>query len=124
MAAKQKLAHEELTSTFPPESIMKWEEEISSWNENPDSVPDPYEEPRTSMSLQSRLIFVSTRLTYIILIAATVGSTRLAIAEEEAKEIAAGTLPLHDVSPGVFIQLALELEEHQYVMSLITHARS
>ena len=47
--------------------------------------------------------------------AATVNSTRLKIAEEEAEELAAGTLPPHDITPGIFIQLGLELEDKQYV---------
>ncbi|TFK79970.1 hypothetical protein K466DRAFT_504692 [Polyporus arcularius HHB13444] len=92
MYAKQRAAHESLTATFEPEVVKKWEAEIEAWNEDPTKATDPYEEVRAS---------------------ATLKSTRLQIADEEAQELAAGTLPPHDVSPGVFLQHGLEIEEQQ-----------
>lgn len=53
-------------------------------------------------------------------IAATLKSTRLQIADEEARELAAGTLPPHDVSPGVFLQHGLKIEEQQCVFPMLT----
>ncbi|TFK80097.1 hypothetical protein K466DRAFT_667830 [Polyporus arcularius HHB13444] len=95
MREKHRKAHRELSSTFPADTIRKWEDEIKLWDEDPSQVDDPYEEKRTT---------------------ATLKNTRLQIADEEAQELAAGTLPLTDVSPGVFIQVGLELEEQQRVL--------
>ncbi|RDX40229.1 hypothetical protein OH76DRAFT_1366517, partial [Lentinus brumalis] len=93
MFAKQDAAHQSLSSTFAPETVERWDSEIKAWQENPLKADnDPFEEQHAT---------------------ATLKSTRLAIAEEEAKELAAGTLPPHDVSPGVFLQLGLEIEEQQ-----------
>ncbi len=69
---------------------------------------------RTKSSVQVSVINTYSVLERLIgSSAATIKSTRLAIAEEEAQELAAGTLPPHDVSPGVFLQLGLEIEEQQ-----------
>lgn len=40
---------------------------------------------------------------------------RLEIADEEAADLAGGNLPAHEVSPGVFLQMGLEIEEQQCV---------
>ncbi|RDX39980.1 hypothetical protein OH76DRAFT_1423978 [Lentinus brumalis] len=92
MYAKQSAAHESLSATFSAENIEKWKTEIEVWQEDPTKAEDPYEEQRAT---------------------ATLKSARLSIAEEEAKEMAAGTLPPHDVTPGVFLQVGLEIEEQQ-----------
>ncbi|KAI0744413.1 hypothetical protein C8Q76DRAFT_606972, partial [Earliella scabrosa] len=101
MAEKHRAAHEDLTSSsnIPSETVAKWTVELENWNLQPGKGDDPYESPRTT---------------------ATVKTARLEIAEEEAKEMAAGSLPPHDVLPGVFIQVGLDLEE-QHRRSL--HAR-
>lgn len=39
--------------------------------------------------------------------------TKLELAMEEEKEYTEGTLPAHEVTPGIFLQLGLELEEQQ-----------
>ncbi|TFK80022.1 hypothetical protein K466DRAFT_504583, partial [Polyporus arcularius HHB13444] len=91
MYAKQATAHKNLSATFPTENVERWNAEINAWHEDPRGAEvDPYEEQHAT---------------------ATIKSTRLAIAEEEAQELAAGTLPPHEVSPGVFLQLGLEIEE-------------
>ncbi|KAI0741518.1 hypothetical protein C8Q80DRAFT_1221541 [Daedaleopsis nitida] len=92
MHAKQQAAHDSLSVTFKPEDVARWDAEVRAWQENPTDTDDPYEEHRPS---------------------ATIKSTRLQIADKEAKELADGTLPPHDVLPGVFLQVALELEEQQ-----------
>ncbi|KAI0686904.1 hypothetical protein C8T65DRAFT_590675 [Cerioporus squamosus] len=97
MYTKQKATHDALSATFPAETIAKWDTEVQAWQENPKQAMDPYEELRTT---------------------ATLKSTHLQIADEEAKELAAGTLPPHDISPGVFLQLGLDIEESQYVPAI------
>lgn len=44
---------------------------------------------------------------------------QLQLAQEEEAALKAGTLPLHDVSPVEFIVAGLDLEESQYVLSVI-----
>ena len=39
--------------------------------------------------------------------------TKLELAIEEEKEYTKETLPTHEVMPGIFLQLGLELEEQQ-----------
>ncbi|KAH9896558.1 hypothetical protein C8Q73DRAFT_788903 [Cubamyces lactineus] len=60
-----------------------------TWNQNP-SKPDPYEEMSISNSIKH---------------------AKLELAMEEDKEYAQGTLPIHEVTPGIFVQLGLKLEE-------------
>ncbi|OJT07897.1 hypothetical protein TRAPUB_1209 [Trametes pubescens] len=90
--AAQHADYMDFSLSFTAQQVSKWMRAIHEWDEDPVHAPDPYEEPRTAVTLKS---------------------TRLQIADEEAEEIAAGTLPLHDVSPGVFLQLGLDLEEQQ-----------
>ncbi|TFK79956.1 hypothetical protein K466DRAFT_504721 [Polyporus arcularius HHB13444] len=92
MYAKQRTAHEALTATFSSKNVEKWNKEVEAWHDDPKNAKDPFEEQRAT---------------------ATIKSTRLAIADEEAAELAAGTLPPHDVTPGVFLQVGLEIEEQQ-----------
>lgn len=40
-------------------------------------------------------------------------TVRLELANEEAEEAKAGKLPAHEVTPAVFLQVGLELEEIQ-----------
>ena len=43
----------------------------------------------------------------------SMSAIRLQLATEEAEEAKEGILPPHEVTPGVFLQVALELEEQQ-----------
>ena len=44
----------------------------------------------------------------------------LALANEDARDAARGKLPVqHEVHPGAFLQLGLDLEEQQYVIPAI-----
>ena len=47
--------------------------------------------------------------------AISMASEKLRLSEEEALEAAQGKLPAHEVTPGVFLQVGLELEDTQYV---------
>ncbi|KAI0739804.1 hypothetical protein C8Q80DRAFT_1124130 [Daedaleopsis nitida] len=96
VTAKQQAAHENLSATFKPEDVMRWDSEVRAWHEHPTETNDPFEEHQPN---------------------ATLKLMRLQIADEEANELAAGTLPPHDVSPGVFLQVGLELEEQQRSLS-------
>ncbi|KAH9914760.1 uncharacterized protein BXZ73DRAFT_81524 [Epithele typhae] len=92
---RQNQVHDDFTANLPPLSknaVPKWEAELTAWQNAPGSVPDPYEEPRATVSLKA---------------------VRLEIAEQEAIEMQAGILPPHEVSPGVFLQVGLDLEEQQ-----------
>ncbi|KAH9911955.1 uncharacterized protein BXZ73DRAFT_56696 [Epithele typhae] len=73
-------------------AVSQWEADLEAWQDDPTSAPDPYEEPRPTVTLKA---------------------VRLQIAEEEAIERRNGSLPPHEVSPGVFLQVGLDLEEQQ-----------
>jgi|HubBroStandDraft_1064217.scaffolds.fasta_scaffold02537_6 hypothetical protein len=47
MAKKHAALHEELSATFPPEVVQKWEDMVTAWSANP-KAPNPYTEPVTS----------------------------------------------------------------------------
>ena len=116
MYKTQLAAHESLSENLPEDQVSKWKQVVDRWLESPGTGEDPFEEPRTSqlcgmfLRLQAQA-YVDTPS------AATVNSTRLKIAEEEAEELAAGTLPPHDVTPGIFIHIGLDLEDQQYVFT-------
>jgi hypothetical protein len=52
-------------------------------------------------------------LTYEMVSASTLAQVRLELAEEELENSKKGMTPIHDVSPNIFLQTGLELEEHQ-----------
>ncbi|PIL23576.1 hypothetical protein GSI_14889 [Ganoderma sinense ZZ0214-1] len=64
---------------------------VSAWNWD-HTKPDPYEEPSTTISMST---------------------VKLELAQQEAIEGAQGLLLTHEVTPAVFIQVGLELEEQQ-----------
>ncbi|KAJ8455539.1 hypothetical protein ONZ51_g12418 [Trametes cubensis] len=95
MAVKQRKLFNEFSATFPPEVVREWERVISLWNVNPGSCPDPYEEPETTTTLSK---------------------VRLDFAKEDAAASAAPAVL--DMSPSVFIQVGLDLEEQQRTLKL------
>ena len=48
----------------------------------------------------------------------TLNDIRLKLANADAQDAAQGKIIQHEVSPSVFIQLGLELEEHQWVLPM------
>ncbi|KAH8069588.1 hypothetical protein BXZ70DRAFT_1013367 [Cristinia sonorae] len=99
LALKQSDIHrqlfEEHDSLYKTEDTDQWHEDLQRWYNNPNSKPDPFEEPATGLSVKS----VQEKL-----------------AREEAETLAHGDLPPHEVSPADFIQVGLELEEQQRVL--------
>ncbi|KAI0730668.1 hypothetical protein C8Q76DRAFT_612418, partial [Earliella scabrosa] len=93
---KQCKIHEEYSAKFSDKTRASWEAMLDAWHADP-SQPDPHEEPTTAIS---------------------VASVKLALNEEEAIEAAAGKLPNHDVTPGVLLQVGLELEDRQRALRL------
>ena len=46
MSAKQKQIFDQLSATFAPEIVNKWETMVAEWNANP-KAPNPYQEPKS-----------------------------------------------------------------------------
>ncbi|KAH9885590.1 hypothetical protein C8Q73DRAFT_659447, partial [Cubamyces lactineus] len=82
------------TKTFKPEVIEQWERRIHEWEQDP-SKPDPYEEVTVPLSMKR---------------------TKLELSLEEEEEHMKGALPAHEVTPSVFLQLGIELEEQQRIL--------
>ncbi|KAH7904648.1 hypothetical protein BJ138DRAFT_1018848, partial [Hygrophoropsis aurantiaca] len=95
MHAKHQDILERYTTTFPVSTIRDWEHRIEVW-ENDMTQPNPYEEPQ---------------------IHTTQADIRLQLAEEETVDVRRGIVPLHDISPSVFLHVGLELEEQQHVLN-------
>ncbi|KAH9894841.1 hypothetical protein C8Q73DRAFT_645213, partial [Cubamyces lactineus] len=91
MKVQQRKTYDQYTSTFDVKVIREWEAMIKAWEEDPDK-PDPYEEPQVAVSY---------------------ATAKKALNEEEAIEAREGKFPQHEVTPGVFLQLGLELEDRQ-----------
>ncbi|TFK79078.1 hypothetical protein K466DRAFT_606418 [Polyporus arcularius HHB13444] len=91
MSIKQYKAYEEYAAGIPAETVAQWEEMVRVWDQDPNQ-PDPYQEPTVAVSL---------------------ADVKLQLSNEEAVEAAQGKLPPHDTTPGVFLQVGLELEDKQ-----------
>ncbi|PIL29361.1 hypothetical protein GSI_09412 [Ganoderma sinense ZZ0214-1] len=96
MRIKQRRIFREYNATFAPEVVERWEKMVQEWNRD-HSQPDPYEEPSTGI---------------------TMAAVKLELAQQEAIEAHLGQLPPHEVTPAVFLQVALELEEQQRTLRL------
>ncbi|KAI0671900.1 hypothetical protein C8Q78DRAFT_972892, partial [Trametes maxima] len=99
MGLKQRALFDEFSSTFPPDTIKEWTRLLELWCASPNAVPDPFEEPQPS-------------------------KVRLELAREDADPTTTRHLPQLDMSPNVFIQVGLELEEQQYVAPALRVLRS
>ncbi|KAF8992130.1 hypothetical protein BDQ17DRAFT_1432627 [Cyathus striatus] len=82
-----------LSATFPPELIAKWTSMINTWEMNPSTAPNLYEEPENREALQNM---------------------QLELSQEESAEIVAGELPLNKVTKTGFLITGFELEDKQY----------
>ncbi|KAI0323170.1 hypothetical protein GY45DRAFT_1341622, partial [Cubamyces sp. BRFM 1775] len=96
MAVKQRQIFNEFSATFPTDIVREWERVILLWNINPGRGPDPYEEPETTTKLSK---------------------VRIELAKEDAADVSA-TPTVLDMSPSVFIQVGLDLEEQQRALKL------
>ncbi|OJT11755.1 hypothetical protein TRAPUB_11697 [Trametes pubescens] len=82
------------SATFDAQVVQTWEALIAVWDEDPESHLDPYEEPQNDAS--------------------AVAAVKHEIALEDTEDINHGrTLESHEVTPGVFLQVGLEIEEQQ-----------
>ncbi|KAI9068488.1 hypothetical protein FKP32DRAFT_1561583, partial [Trametes sanguinea] len=94
MKIRQRRAFTDFSATFEPRVLQVWEALVIAWEEDPKN-PDPYEEPQTSISY---------------------ATVKKQLNDEEAIEAQQGKFPAHDVTPGVFLQLGLEIEDQQCVI--------
>ncbi|KAA1474820.1 hypothetical protein DENSPDRAFT_852549 [Dentipellis sp. KUC8613] len=79
------------SSTIDVDVCAKWLKMVEDWEKNK-KKPDPYSEPHHAMTMKS---------------------VKLQLANEEAAAAARGQPLLHDVTPNMFIQMGLELEDLQ-----------
>ena len=57
MSAKQTEIFQQLSATFPPETVSKWERMVARWNAN-SKAPNPYTEPKSSKLLSHSTLSV------------------------------------------------------------------
>ncbi|TCD59870.1 hypothetical protein EIP91_011272 [Steccherinum ochraceum] len=91
-AQKQRDNFEKHNALYDKEHTDKWREILGNWYNDPNSKPDPFEEPATGFSVKEML---------------------KKLAAEDARALQQGILPAHETSPSSFIQVGLELEEQQ-----------
>ncbi|KAL1937896.1 hypothetical protein VTO73DRAFT_12789 [Trametes versicolor] len=92
MARKQRATFDDFSATFEPNVVQEWSRLVEAWCADPGSVADPFEEPQANI-----------RCTQV----------HIEFAKEEANLAALQDLPQLDMTPGVFMQVGLELEELQ-----------
>jgi hypothetical protein len=107
MRTKHQGAFIKFNGTFLPAIIEKWEKMVVEWDKNK-SAKNPYEE---SVAGAPYVCFMSV-VTYQA-IGTTMTEVRLELANEENEDAARGKETLHDVSPGRWLIMALDLEEQQ-----------
>ena len=57
MSTKQTENFQQLSATFPPETVSKWERMVARWDANP-KAPNPYAEPKSSKFSSHSTLFV------------------------------------------------------------------
>ena len=110
MSAKQKDVFNQLSATFPSTTVKRWELKITTWEANP-KAQNPYAEPEGGKSFCCYFFMLSLRFFE----ATTLQDVRLALAKEEAAQVALGNLPRHKMSLSAFLIAGFELEDTQYV---------
>jgi len=101
----------QLSATFSAATIKKWESMITTWEANP-KARNPYAETGCGKRLSSHFFFLEANF----MIATTLQDVRLALAKEEAAQVALGNLPPHKMSLSAFLIAGFELEDSQYVI--------
>uniref|UniRef100_A0A8H7XRR3 CxC2-like cysteine cluster KDZ transposase-associated domain-containing protein n=1 Tax=Psilocybe cubensis TaxID=181762 RepID=A0A8H7XRR3_PSICU len=96
MQKKYKESFKQFSSTFTVDVIKQWTAKIKQWEENP-KKPNPYKESTNTITLQD---------------------TRHELQKEEAVMAATGKLPAHKVTMTGFLVTGLELEDHQYKLTM------
>jgi hypothetical protein len=109
MSAKQRTTFDQLSATFSPDAVQKWEEMVATWNADP-KKPNPYTELKSGESYASHAVhvYVSNCLT-----ATTLQDVRLDLLREEVDKVALGDLPRHKISMATFLLTGFELEDSQ-----------
>ncbi|KAF8062351.1 hypothetical protein FPV67DRAFT_1563697 [Lyophyllum atratum] len=97
------IAHEELTASLPPETVLEWTKEVEAWENDPQidpKKPTPYDLKVAANSLYQ---------------VPTQAAVRLQMAESEADDLASGKDVALDVNitASVLIATGLDLEEEQ-----------
>jgi len=110
MSAKHTDVFNQLSATFLPTTVKKWESKITAWEANPKAW-NPYAELEGGKSFCCYFFILLLRL----LQATTLQDVRLTRVKEEAAQIALGNLPQHKLSLLAFLIAGFELEDTQYV---------
>jgi hypothetical protein len=110
MSTKQTDIFNQLSATFSPETVKKWEAMVTAWNANP-KKPNPYQEPMSG----GRQLFIYIDPLTDILPGTTLQDVRLELTRECAVQASVGNLPRHKVSAVAFLMMGFELEDSQYV---------
>jgi hypothetical protein len=108
MSTKQTNIFNQLSTTFPPETVKKWEDMVTAWNADPKS-PNPYQEKKSGVwQFFTRFVPLTD-----ILPGTTLQDVRLELANEDAVQAALGKLQRHKVSSVGFLMIGFELEDSQ-----------
>jgi len=110
MSAKQTDIFNQLSVTFPPATIKKWESKITAWEANP-KAHNPYAELEGGKSYCCYFVMLSLRF----LEGMTLQEVRLALAKEEGAQVALGNVPRHKMSLLAFLIVGFKLEDTQYI---------
>ena len=106
MNAKKTEVFNQLSAMFSTMTIKKWESMITTWETNP-KARNPYTETGCSKCLLSHFFFLEANF----MIATTLQDVRLALAKEEAAQVALSNLPQHKMSLSAFLITGFELED-------------
>jgi len=111
MSAKHTDIFNQLSATFLPATVKKWESKITAWEANP-KARNPYVELEGGKSFCCYFFILLLRL----LQATTLQDVRLALAKEEVAQIALRNLLRHKLSLLAFLIAGFKLEDTQYIV--------
>ncbi|EDR11734.1 uncharacterized protein LACBIDRAFT_324497 [Laccaria bicolor S238N-H82] len=96
MNKKQMEIFEKFSSTFPPETVVKREQMVVCWEDDP-KAPNPYDEPEAMTTLQDM---------------------RLQLTQKEMLELASGRKPKHKVTMMGYFSMGFDIEDQQFVLKV------
>lgn len=111
MREKHRSIFEQFSSTFPPQTVQKWENMISEWKIDK-SKPNPYKEPPSCTHCYSPFSLLAYN---VCCSATTLQDVRLELAKDDAASSAQGVISPHNITLTTFLTTGLDLEEQQYV---------
>ncbi|EDR06772.1 uncharacterized protein LACBIDRAFT_299636 [Laccaria bicolor S238N-H82] len=94
MSEKQKEIFNKFSSTFPPETVVKWEQMVIRWEADP-KAPNPYDEPEAMTTLQD---------------------VRLTLTRKETLELVSGRKPKHKVTLMGYFSMGFDIEDQQFIL--------